>query len=359
MIQHINRYMDAALHRAARTRKKVRKTLGMRRNSANYRWGILGCGSIASSFARGLVYLPDAELTAAASCRSGISNEFVTKHDGRKAYSRYEELLTDQEIDIVYVATPHNFHYEHIRLCLEAGKHVLCEKPLTINTAQAADLMALAGEKKLFLMEAMWTRFLPATQVALKWIREGLIGEVRMVTSSFGFHADVGPSHRLLNRSLAGGALLDIGVYPLSFANMIFRADPIRSTSNAHIGITGVDTRCEGEFEYANGATATWSASLESELPGEAIIQGTKGRIRLPAFWQAREVSLTVEGKSCVNRRFAYPSTGLQFEAREVMDCLNLGRKESPLMPLSDTMSVLRQMDQMRATWGLNYPGEG
>lgn len=343
---------------SARHKKKAMPRSSIPGTARTCRWGILGCGNIADSFARGLLLLPEAELWAAASIRPGASRSFTQKHQGRKSYDRYEDLLNDKEVEVVYVATPHNLHFEQAMSCLNAGKHVLCEKPFTVNAAQAGKLITVARNKGLFLMEAMWTRFLPATRTALDWIRQGAVGEIRSVAAHFGFYTNVGPSHRLLNRNLAGGALLDIGVYPLALANMIYQAEPARMTSSARLGATGVDTQSSYVLEYANGAMAHLWASFESMCPSEAVICGTKGHIRLPKFWQAQEACLAVHEKRPLHRQFRYPSSGLQFEAQEVMSCLAQGLKESPAMPLADTLSVIKQMDRMRASWGLTYPGE-
>jgi len=192
----------------------------------------------------------------------------------------------------------------------------------------------------------------------MKAVRAGEIGEVQHVSATFGFFADVGPSHRLLNRDLAGGALLDVGVYPISFIQMIFREDPVRISSSARIGATGVDLHCQATYEYASGATAHLEASIESDCANVAIIRGTKGEIRIPLFWKATEWISAIKGRPTTTTACRYPSTGLQFEAREVMESLNLGRRESDIMPLGDTLAVIKQMDQMRNAWGLVYPGE-
>lgn len=358
MMHRLQQYTRSGLHLVARARKKIRSSIGLSGSRPVHRWGIIGCGNIAASFARGLVYLPDAELRAAASRQPGKSDSFVRHHDGKKAYQQYGDLLADPEVDIVYVATPHNLHYRVVRQCLEAGKHVLCEKPFTLNVNEAKDLIHLATANNLFLMEAMWTRFLPAIRGAVKAIQAGDIGEIRNVSATFGFFADVGPSHRLLNRDLAGGALLDIGVYPVSFIRMICRENPMRITSSARIGPTGVDLHCQAGYEFANGATAQMAASIESPLSNLAIVSGTKGEIRIPSFWQSTEWTSAINGRPPTTTVCRYPSTGLQFEAREVMDCLNLGRRQSDIMPLDDTLAVIKQMDEMRKSWGLLYPGE-
>ena len=256
------------------------------------------------------------------------------------------------------MATPHNFHYEQVKQCLDAGKHVLCEKPLTINAAQAEELIAMAEEKKLFLMEAMWTRFLPATVQVRKWLEKGRIGEVRMFLANFGFYADWEPESRKFNPDLAGGALLDLGIYPLAYAYLIFGEEPVSVSSTAHIGETGVDNQSSYQFAYENGAFAQMYASNEADSPNEAVIMGTKGHIRLPLFWKADQATIILNGKKPKTYKFRYEATGLQFEASEVMDCIRKEKTQSDIMPLSETLRILRMTDRLRADWGMKYPEE-
>lgn len=322
------------------------------------KWGILGCGRIAHKFAQGLAVLPEAQLWAAGSRSLEKSMEFIQTHGAAHAYGSYEELLADPQVEVVYVATPHNFHYEQVKQCFAAGKHVLCEKPLTINAVQAEELIAIAEEKGLFFMEAMWTRFLPATERVRKWLRKGTIGEVRMLTADFGFRAEWNPESRTFNPDLAGGAMLDIGIYPIAYAYLVFGEEPVSVSTTAHIGDTGVDNQSFYQFGYENGAAAQLSASYEAESPKDAIIMGTKGTIRLPIFWKADQAILTLNGKKPKTYKFRYEATGLQFEASEVMDCIRREKTQSEVMPLSETLRILRMMDRLRAEWGMKYPGE-
>lgn len=322
------------------------------------KWGILGCGNIASKFAQGLATLPDAQLWAAGSRSLEKSMTFIQTHGAAHAYGSYEELLANEEVEIVYVATPHNFHYEQVKQCFDAGKHVLCEKPLTINAVQAEELIAIAAEKGLFFMEAMWTRFLPATARVRKWLAKGKIGEVRMFTANFGFHSEWEPESRKFNPDLAGGALLDIGIYPIAYAYMIFGEEPVSVSSTAHIGKTSVDNQSAYLFGYENGAFAHLYASYEAESTKDAVIMGTKGQIRLPLFWKADLAQLTLNGGKTKTYKSRYESTGLQFQAKEAMDCIRKEKTQSDLMPLSETLRILRMMDRLRADWNLSYPGE-
>lgn len=205
------------------------------------RWGILAPGSIAHKFVRGLELLEDAKVVAVGSRSIGRAETFAQQYGIAKAYGSYEELASDPDIDIVYVATPHSAHKECALLCLKAGKAVLCEKPFTVNTKEAEEVIQYARESKLFLMEAMWIRYLPVIIKVREWLYKGVIGEVKMLKADFGFRIEWNPEGRLLNPALAGGALLDAGIYPVSFASMVFGKQPVEIKSMSYIGTTGVD----------------------------------------------------------------------------------------------------------------------
>lgn len=326
--------------------------------SRTVKWGILGCGNIANKFAQGLATLPDAELWACGSRSAKKSQAFADQYSIPNVYDSYEALIADPEIEIIYVATPHNFHFEQVQQCFAGGKHVLCEKPLAINSEQSSALIRIAREKGLFFMEAMWTRFLPSTLQVQKWLKKGKIGKVRMLVADFGFHAEWEPKNRKFNPELAGGALLDIGIYPVAYAYMIFGEEPQSMHTVAHIGKTGVDNQSAYMFGYQDGAFAQMSSSFEAESLREAVIMGTKGMIRLPIFWKAKEATVTLNGKEPETHHFPYEATGLQFEAKEAMDCIRAGKTESDIMPLAETLRIQRMMDRMRAEWGMKYPGE-
>lgn len=320
-----------------------------------YRWGIIGAGKIAKKFADGLAKLPRARLTGIASRTPGKRQAFAKQFDVPLIFDDYTTLVAHPQIEVIYVATTHNFHLEHARLALEHGKPVLLEKPFAVNAREAEQLIALARDKGLFLMEAMWTRYLPIIQTVREWLSQGLIGEVRLLQADFGFVAMGGPTHRTFNPDLAGGALLDIGIYPISLAYMLFQEDPKEILTCADLGPTGVDDTSAYLFKYANGAIAQLTATLRLDTRKTARITGTRGHIDIPLFWRATEAHL-FQGENKV--AYTEGDTGLHFQAKEVMECLDKGLKESPLMPLDETLRIMRCMDGLRKKWGLSYPME-
>jgi predicted dehydrogenase len=326
--------------------------------SDKIRWGILGTGNIAKKFIEGLNYLPDAEVTAVGSRSIDSANRFGDLFDIPHRHASYEALANDPEVDVIYIGTPHSLHKENGLLCLEAGKAVLCEKPFTINAAEAEAMIQLARQKKLFLMEAMWTRFLPAIIKLRQLLAEGVIGDVNMLTADLGFRAEVKPQGRLFNPALGGGALLDVGVYAVSFASLIF-GTPARVTSLGHLGETGVDEQGAILLGYAGGRLAILYSAIRTSTPGEAILMGTKGRLKVHApIFRPPQLTLSLPGQPDQVIETPCESIGFNYEAAEVMRCLRAGKTESEIMPLDETLSIMKTMDQIRAQWGLKYPME-
>lgn len=324
------------------------------------RWGIIGCGGIAGMFATSLQALDVGILLAGASRTPGRAAAFAEKHGVDRAYTDYETLVADPDIDAVYIATTHNFHYENAKLCLESGKHVLCEKPFTVNAAQARELMELAREKKLFMMEAVWTRFLPAIRKLQDLLSEGIIGEVLTVKADFSITGEFDAEHRMKNKALAGGALLDLGIYPITFASIVFGEQPSRIQSSVVIGETGVDDRSFYLFDYEGGRRAMLSSSFTHNAPSEGIICGTKGYIRVPGFHGAHEFQIYREGVE-VPEIVSLPygeGENFKFEIAHAMECIVAGKLESDIMSLAETAAVMQTMDALRVQWGLRYEGE-
>jgi dihydrodiol dehydrogenase / D-xylose 1-dehydrogenase (NADP) len=253
-------------------------------------------------------------------------------------------------VDAVYVATPHPFHREHTLLCLEHGKAVLCEKPMGVKERQVREVVDCARAQDVFLMEAMWTRFLPAIGKVREWLQGGAIGDVRMVTADFGFRTGWNPEGRLLNPDLAGGALLDVGVYTVAFAAMVLGDSPVEIQASAHIGETGVDEQSAMLLRYADGALALLSCAVRTSTPQEARIQGTEGSIHIPGCWHATSAFLQVGNADPVE--FEGP-VGYHYEAAEVMSCLASGDKESATMPLDESIAIARTLEQARSIVGL------
>lgn len=322
------------------------------------RWGILGPGNIARKFAKGLSVIDDAELTAIGSRSKEKAAMFANEYSVATSYGSYEELVMDKNVDVVYIATPHPFHLEHALLCINAGKAVLVEKPMGVNAKQIREMIAQAQQNKVFLMEAMWTRFLPAIVKVRQWLAECRIGEVQMVKADFGFHTDMNPNSRLFDPNLGGGSLLDVGVYTVSFANMVFGISPSQVCGVAQMGETAVDERAGILFRYPQGQIAALTCAIRTYIPHNATIFGTSGSIHIPNFWRATSASLKL-GDTVVDH-FEQPhlSNGYECEAIEVMNCLRRGNLESAIMPHSQSLSVVETMDTLRSQWNLKYPFE-
>jgi len=322
------------------------------------RWGILGTGNIASQFARGLTALDDAELVAVGSRTDKSAEQFGEQFGVPRRHTSYAALASDPDVDAIYVATPHPLHMENTLLSLEAGKAVLCEKPFAINAGQAQAMIATARERGVFLMEAMWTRFLPHIVRLRELVAARAIGELRMLQADFGFRTSFNPKGRLFDPAMGGGALLDVGVYPVSLASMLFGA-PERVVSMAHLGATGVDEQSAMIFGYAGGQLALLSQAIRTHSPHEALLLGTAGKLRVhTSWWKATTMTLSADGRpdELIDVRAA--GNGYNYEAAEVGRCLREGRTESDIMPLDETLAIIRTLDELRAQWGLRYPGE-
>jgi len=313
------------------------------------KWGILGTGNIAHRFAKGLSVISDAELIAVGSRSSERADKFASEFHIPHRHGSYFGLANDPDVDVVYVATPHPFHREHSILCLRAGKAVLCEKPLAINAQEAREMVECARESGQFLMEAMWTRFLPVIVKVREWLADGAIGEVRMLTADFGFRSGWNPEGRLLNPKLAGGALLDVGIYTVAMASMVFSGPPSRIVSMVHVGETGVDEQSAMILGYDAGQLALLSCAVRTSTPQEARIMGTEGSIHIPNFWHATSAKLYAAGKDAAQVDMPFEGNGYNYEAVEVMRCLRAGKLESDIMPLDESLSIMATMDQIRA----------
>lgn len=321
------------------------------------RWGILGTGTIARKFATGLKAAPGAELAAVGSRSQATADEFGNTFGVPRRYASYEALASDPEVDVIYISTPHPMHKDNSLLCLEAGKAVLCEKPFTINAAEAEAMINLARQKGLFLMEAMWTRYLPAVIKTRQIVADGILGEIRMIMADFGFQIEFDPKHRLFAPELGGGALLDAGVYPISFTSMIF-GSPIRVMSMAHLGETGVDEQAAILLEHEGGRLALVATALRADAPSHVILIGTQGRLTVHApIYCPTRLTLTLDGQDEIIDA-PLEGNGYNYQAAEVMNCLRTGKLESEIMPLDETLQIMRTMDQIRAPWGLKYPTE-
>jgi dihydrodiol dehydrogenase / D-xylose 1-dehydrogenase (NADP) len=322
------------------------------------KWGILGPGVIAKKFVGDFKHVKNAEVIAVGSRSLENAERFAQEFQIPRAYGSYEQLVQDADVDIIYVATPHPAHKDNVMSCLRAGKSVLCEKPFSINAQEAEEMVEYAKEAKLFLMEAMWTRFLPAIVKTREWLSADLIGEVRLVKADFGFRIGWDPEHRLLNAELGGGSLLDAGIYPISFASMIFGEAPETITSNSHIGETGVDEHFSALFTYSGGRSASLNGAVRLQMRYDAFIYGTEGYIHVPNFLFAKSADLFINGELKESFTYDGEETGYAFEAAEATRCLQEGLTESKIMSSSETLQLMQTLDAIRQQWGLTYPSE-
>ena len=320
-------------------------------------WGILATGKIARAFAQNLTLLPDARIAAVGARRLESAQAFAKEYGAAAAHGSYQQLVEDPDVDVVYVASPHGLHHEHVMLAFEAGKPVLCEKALTLNAVQAEHLVAEARQRRLFFMEAMWMRCNPMVRRLQQLLGTGELGTVQQVRADLGFVVDKPVTDRLLAPELGGGALLDVGIYPLTFAHL-FLGEPDSVAATAALSELGVDLNIALSLAYRTGAVASLSASLTAWSPRTASIATEVGRFDLPAaFHQPRTATWTSDGQSQTLTEDVI-GTGLANEAVEVMRCLRAGETESPLVPHADSLALMRLMDRIRADVGVRYPGE-
>ena len=320
------------------------------------RWGILATGKIAGGFAENLAHLPDAEVAAVGARRRESAEAFARRHGGRP-HEGYESLVADPAVDVVYVASPHALHREHVMLAFEAGKPVLCEKALTLTADDAAYLVAQARERGLFFMEAMWMRCNPLVRRIQQLLGTGELGPVTQVRADLGFRVDHEPTDRLLGPALGGGALLDMGVYAVTFAHL-FLGRPEKVAAVAALSDAGADLNIAMSFGYTSGAVAALTASMVGPSPRTASIATDRGRFDLPegfhhpvtATWTSEGHVETIEAPVI--------GSGLANEALEVMRCLRSGETESPLVPLDETVDLMRLMDDVRRQVGVVYAAD-
>jgi predicted dehydrogenase len=324
------------------------------------RWGILSTGGIARAFTEDLAHVPGARAHAVGSRSLEAAQRFAGAHGIPNAYGSWAELAADPEIDVVYVAPPHSAHHAATLVCLEAGRAVLCEKPFTINLAQTREVVDTARRKGLFLMEAMWTYCNPLIRRMVELIADGAIGEVRMVQADFGIVGPPEVTHRLRDPHQGGGALLDLGVYPISFAHLVLGA-PQAVSAWAKLTPEGVDETTGVLFGYDSGAVATLSCSIAASGANNAVVAGTEGRIDLPqgSFNPARMI-LHRLGREPEDVQPRVPTVGVGYghEAAEVMRCLAAGELESPIVPLDGSLAVMATLDAIRELIKVRYPEE-
>ncbi|MGX4643937.1 Gfo/Idh/MocA family protein [Massilia sp. SYSU DXS3249] len=321
------------------------------------RWGILGTGKIARALATAIKDVPDAVLAGVASRSQDKADAFAAEFGGT-AYGSYEALAAASDIDLVYVATPHPQHAANALLALGAGKGALVEKAFTVNRREAEEVVALARSKRLFLMEAMWTRFLPSLLEVKRIIASGEIGEVSQVVADFGFTASFGPEHRVFNPELGGGALLDLGIYPLSIAASLL-GPVVEVKAQAQMGATGVDVQTAFTLKHAGGAMSACSCSFLARTPGELTVSGTRGHVRMNTmFHRARSVTVALDDGSTRTVDTPYLGNGYVHEVIEAQRCWRAGLVESPGMTHDETLALMGVMDEIRRQIGLVYEAD-
>ena len=326
----------------------------MSRDATRICWGILGTGVIANRFARDLALLPDAELIAVGSRSADSAAEFSAAHNIPRAYGSWQELAEDKDVDVVYVATPHAAHHAAATVCLSAGRAVLCEKPLTLDASTAADLVRLARAREVFLMEAMWMRVNPAIRRIVELVQDGAIGDLRHITADFGVPGPFPPGHRMRAPELGGGALLDLGVYPVTFAHL-FLGPPQHIRAWAALLPEGTDENTGVVFGYDNGALATLHCGLLGETGQRATITGTLGRIELPRHFYRPDRFTLIRDTEVTEVDLPLRGHGMVYEAEEVMRCIRDGLIESPLITHAATIEVMTTLDAIRAQIGVAY----
>jgi len=350
-------------------------------------WGIVGTGHAATQFTQGLSLLSDARIQAVSSRDFSKAQRFTSVYKSSQAYPSYEELLADPAVDIVYIGTPHPLHHQHCLQALEAGKHVLCEKPFTMTAQEAREVVATAKARGLFCMEAMWMRFIPLVREAIQKVRDGAIGSVCMLSASLGHPIRARDDHRLLNPELGGGVLMDLGVYPLSLAQQIL-GKPEDLEGLLSLGHTGVDQQATTTLRYHSGALASISCSFQTLMSNDCLIMGTEGCLHIHApLYRPIQLSLTshqpidmeepaslrplpwtkrvpliaktthflrekllpfLRNKKSSYTRI-YEGNGYQYEAIEAMRCIRAGQIESDLMPHNESIAVMETLDAIRA----------
>lgn len=323
------------------------------------KWGIIAPGKIAHKFASDLLLINDAEIVAVASRNIDRATEFAQQYSIEKAYGSYTELANDPKVDVVYIASPHTRHFEHSMLCLENGKHVLCEKPIAMNSNQLEELSTCARKNNRFLMEAFWTRFIPSYNKCRQLIENNVIGDIKYIQADFAFISPFEPEKRIYNKALGGGSLLDIGIYPV-FIALDLLGKPEQILSSAFFSDSGVDESCNIIFNYPNQkASANLYSSILTESPIEALICGTKGEIKIESRWHhAQKITVTHARESAKVLEFELKGNGYFYEIEEVNNCLRNSKTKSELFSLKQSFLLHQTLDTIRSQIGLKYDAD-
>lgn len=319
--------------------------------------GILGCGVMAETFADTLRQMGEVECYAAASRTLKRAEEFAGKYGFKKAYGSYEELCADPEVELIYIATPHSSHFDNMKLCIRHKKPVLCEKSFTVNAREAEQIREYAEQEQVFVAEAIWTRYMPSRNMIQEIIDSGIIGDISVLTANLSY--PISHKERIMRPELAGGALLDIGVYGVNFAMMHFGTDIERIESSVRMTDTGVDAMESITIFFRSGRMAVLTHDIYSRSDRKGIFYGEKGYIIVENINNPQSISV-YDTEDRLVRRMDVPKqiSGYEYEVLECIDAVRSGEKESSSMPLSDSIKVMEIMDQLRGQWGLVYPRE-
>ncbi len=321
----------------------------------NYRWGILGAGRIADKFCEALTFTEGSSVYAIASRDKDKAAAYAQKFNAAKVYNSYEELVKDADVDIVYIATPHVFHFGQTMLCIQNNKPVLCEKPLSLSPADTAAMIAAAKEKDLFFMEGMWTICMPFIQKIQEIISDGILGDVKYITADFSFGVPNDPEGRLMNKALGGGSVLDVGVYPV-FLAAFFLGEPTIIRTVSKLALTGVDEYASILLQYEGNQTAHLFCGIGFQTSIEAEITGTKGRIKIKNPWfKATDFSLQLNDGTTTDFAIPHQSNGFEHEIKEVMYCLDNKLLQSPKVPHQLSQCVSNIMETVLQQAGVFY----
>lgn len=321
------------------------------------KFAILAPGRIAHSMAEAVTQLEQVECYAVASRSYDRAKEFAEKWNFKKAYGSYEEMLEDPKVELVYVASPHSHHYEHAKMCLEHGKHVLVEKAFTVNAAQAEELIAISKEKGLLLAEAIWTRYMPGRRMLDELLEEEVIGKVTSLTANLGYV--LVDKERMQEPALAGGALLDVGVYPINFALMAFHGEVEEVNTTAVMSPKGVDWMNSMTLSFADGRMAVLHSSMLSQTDRQGVIYGDKGYIEVQNINNCEEIRIFNLNREMIKQlKVPEQINGYEYEVLSCIKTIEAGKVECPEMPHEETLRVMRLLDEIRGKWGMTYPCE-
>lgn len=319
--------------------------------------GILGAGRIAATLAETMNKMPEVECYGVASRDLEKAKAFAKEHGFQHAFGSYEGLLADEKIELIYIATPHSHHYGHMKMCLEAGKHILCEKSFTVNEKQAAEIFRIAEEKKLLVTEAIWTRYMPSRKTINDLLEQKVIGDVKKMTANLNY--PLLDKERIVKPELAGGALLDVGIYPLNFAYMHFGDQIKKVTSAVEMTDAGVDGENAIILQYKDGRMAVLNSGIHGKSDSEGVFYGSTGCMVVENINNPESVKIYDTDRNLV-REIKVPEqiSGYEYEISETISCITQGKLECPSMPHEETLKMMRVMDGLRADWGMDYPEE-